>query len=284
MKLGLVPTGTPIITEVDRGMLARWREMGARSVGGRLPDDPSQVDAARCREIARLYADQGLELCQVWAFEKPLFHPDATRRAAGHADLRRALGLCHALDCPVLIVGGGSCDPDGAFSPHRLNQTDQALEWLIDGARQVTPAAEDAGVYIGIEPLSTVILGTPRRMRLLFDAVDSPHLGVNLDPVNWMRLDTIFYLAEAVEEMFDLLGERIVAAHAKDGTIERRVLVHLSECLCGTGMMDWRAFVRRFDRLAPWKTLALEHTADEDVPAALAHLRACAAAEGVAVD
>jgi sugar phosphate isomerase/epimerase len=283
VKLGLVPTGTPVVTEVDRVMLARWGEMGISQVGGRLPDDLGQLDETGCREIRRRYADHGLDLCQLWVFERPLYHPDPDRRARDHAALRRALPLSRALDCPVLIVGGGSCDPGGAFSAHRLNQTEAALEGLIEGARQVVPAAADAEVYLGIEPLSLAILGTPRRARRLFDAVASPYLGVNLDPVNWMTLETVFYMAEAVDEMFDLLGERIVSAHAKDGTIEPRVLVHLSECRCGTGLMDWRVFLRRFAQLEGWKTLALEHTADADIPAALDHLRACAAAEGIAL-
>jgi len=284
VRLGLVPMGTRVITDADRGYLERMRALGVTRLGGCFPDDLSGLDEARCGEIRRLYADGGMQLCQLWVFERPLYHPDADRRVRDHRHLRRALELCRALDCPVLIVGGGSCDPGGAFSPHPLNQTERALDWLIAAAREVVPAAEAAGVYLGIEPLSLVILRSPERMRRLFDAVDAPWLGVNLDPVNWMTPDTAYYMGDAVEAMFDLLGERIVAAHAKDGTLEPRVLVHLRECLCGTGLMDWRRFVRRFARLAPWKTLALEHTPDADVPAALAHLRSCCAAEGVAVD
>jgi sugar phosphate isomerase/epimerase len=133
------------------------------------------------------------------------------------------------------------------------------------------PAAEENGVYVAVEPLCLAI-------------VRSPWLGVNVDPVNRMTLDTIVYMTDAVNEMVELIGERIVAAHAKDGKLEPRVLLHLSECLCETGQMDRRTFLRRFSKLEPWKAVALEHTPDEDVPAAFTHLNECARTDRLAFD
>jgi sugar phosphate isomerase/epimerase len=276
--------GTPPVTEFTPAKLAGWRALGATAIGGRLPENLDSLDAARCREIRAMVADSGLQFAQLWIFEVPLFHPDETRQAANAAKLRQSCALLRELGCPVLIVGGGSFNPQGAFSPHKLNQTDQGVEAVARGARLVMPAAEDNGVYVAIEPLCLAIVRSPQRMRQIIDAVESPRLGVNIDPVNWMTLDTIFYMAEAVNEMFDLLGERIVAAHAKDGRLDPGVLIHLSECLCGTGQMDWRVFLRRFSQLEPWKVLALEHTADENVPTAFQHLNACASAEGLVFD
>ncbi len=284
MKLGLIPMGTPILTEITPEKLAHWRAMGVSCIGGRLPDDLDSITADDCRRIASMAADNGLVFAHNWLFEAPLYHPDPDRRARDHDRLRRALALMRALDCPILIIGGGSCSPAGAFSPHALNQTEKAADELIKAARQIVPAAEDAGVYFGVEPLTMTILRGPQRMRRVIDEVGSKYLGVNIDPVNWMTFDTIFYMTDAVNEMFDLLGDSIVSAHAKDGKIEPRVLIHLSECLCGTGLMDWRTFLRRFAQLAPERSLLLEHTPDDDVPAAFGHLRDCAAAEGLAFD
>jgi L-ribulose-5-phosphate 3-epimerase len=282
MKLGLVPMGTPPVTEMTPERLATWRELGASVIGGRLPDDLDSLELAECRRIRAMVQDSGLAFGQLWIFEVPLFHPDPARQSANEAKLRRSCALIRELGCPVLIVGGGSYSPQGAFAPDARNQTDQAVEAVARGARLVMPAAADHGVYLAVEPLCLAIVRSPQCMRQIIDAVGSPHLGVNLDPVNWMTLDTIFYMTDAVNEMFDLFGESIVAAHAKDGRLEPRVLVHLSECRCGTGQMDWRTFLRRFSQLAPATTLALEHTADADVPAAFQHLQACAQAEGLA--
>jgi sugar phosphate isomerase/epimerase len=276
--------GTPVVTELTPEKLASWRSLGATCIGGRLPDDLDAIDEMACRRVRSMVADSGLSFAQLWIFEVPLFHPDAARSASDHAKLRRALSLLRTLECPVLIVGGGSYSPLGAFAPHALNQTERAVDDLVRATRKVMPAAEDNGVYVAVEPLCLAIVRSAQRMKRIIEEVGSPRLGVNVDPVNWMTLDSIFYMTEAVNEMFDLLGDHIIAGHAKDGKLEPRVLVHLSECLCGTGQMDWRTFLRRFSRLEPWKAVALEHTPDEDVPAAFRHLHECARAEGLTFD
>lgn len=171
MKLGLIPMGTPPITEFTPATLARWRELGATSIGGRLPDDLATLDEARCRQIRAMVEDSGLSFSQLWIFDVPLFHPNTARQEVNEEKLRRASALLRQLCCPILIVGGGSFDPDGPFAPHRLNQTEEGIEAVARGARQVMPAAEDNGIYIAVEPLCLAIIRSPNRMYQVIEAV-----------------------------------------------------------------------------------------------------------------
>jgi len=115
---------------------------------------------------------------------------------------------------------------------------------------------EDAGVYLGIEncpmlfstdewPSGKNLAYSPALWRRMFDAIPSPHFGLNFDPSHciWQMIDYIRPLYE--------FSDRLFHTHAKDMKIEherlsRQGILSLgwsTPKVPGLGDVDWRRFV-----------------------------------------
>ena len=125
-------------------------------------------------------------------------------------------------------------------------------------------------------------LDTPERLREVFEAVGSPALRHNVDPVNLIgglpdAYDTTAFLGR----LFAVLGPYIVAAHAKDLRVENRLVLHLEECVIGEGLLDQATFLDLFEATCPNGYVMIEHLPDGKVPAAKRALDAAAERAGL---
>ena len=68
--------------------------------------------------------------------------------------------------------------------PHPENHPPNTRERLISSLRRVAPWARDAGVILALECHVTTALDTPEHIREIVQAVDSPWVRANFDPVN----------------------------------------------------------------------------------------------------
>src|SRR5207245_1597187 len=82
---------------------------------------------------------------------------------------------------------------------------------------------------------SLVPLDTPEKMKLAIDAVGSPMIKGGADPVNWMKLEHVYDTTGFIRHIFDVLGDDLVIAHAKDVYLEPRLVLHLTETVQGRG-------------------------------------------------
>lgn len=107
----------------------------------------------------------------------PITDPDGTSAAV--RDLEESIEVASDLGCPNLIVTVGPDQDDVA--------RDAQHEAIVEALRQVAPAAESAGVTLGIEPLNTTIdhpdyyLSSSEEGREIVTAVDSPAVGLLFD-------------------------------------------------------------------------------------------------------
>ena len=128
-----------------------------------------------------------------------------------------------------------------------------------------------------------VTLDSAETMAEVLRAVDSPFVRCDLDPVNWMTRETVYNSGPAIEHMADVLAEFIIGGHAKDVQIEDRLVLHLSECAAGTGLLDWDAFLPRIEALDPDAPLVVEHCTTEELGPISEFLHAKAAELGITV-
>src|SRR6185503_12110948 len=108
----------------------------------------------------------------------------------------------------------------GAWTPHPYNWTAQAKDQLIKSLREVAPVAEDCGIYVGMEGHVLVTLNSAETMREVLSAVDSPRIKCDLDPVNWITLETVYETGPAIQEMARTLEGFMIGGHSKDVRIE----------------------------------------------------------------
>src|SRR5207253_8267106 len=133
------------------------------------------------------------------------------------ARLREAIRVAADLGAPTVVCGAGSHNPNGLYWPHPDNHSPATRDRLVANLREAAKAAEHHGVAIALEPHVATALDTPERAREVIDAVGSPGVRVNLDPVNFVGdLRTLFDADALLDRVFGALVDVAVSGHVKD--------------------------------------------------------------------
>jgi sugar phosphate isomerase/epimerase len=283
------------IDEFTPAHAQRVRDLGFTGCFTRFDrDDPLETSDGSIKRVRAILDDHGLEMVQVIGHRPPLIHPDPAVRAEGVRVLRAALRIAGGLRAQSCHTGPGSRAQSGAtrsewvhsgaWNPHAGNWDPACKDRLIDSLRQCVGAAEDHGARVGLEGHVLVTLDSAETMRDVIDAVGSPTIACDLDPVNWLRLETVYRSGPAIDRMVDILGpDRIINAHAKDVIVQPRLVTHIEECAAGQGLLDWSTFLRRVEAIDPNRYLVVEHCTAEEIPAIKAFLDTTAASLGIRV-
>jgi len=259
------------------------REMGFSAASWHLRDLDLAEDQEALLRVRDVMEEEELELCQLLPPLYPsLVHPDAGIREAGVEALARVVRAAVVLGAGSVYVRPGSLNDAGPWTPHPLNHAPETRARLVESLRALVPHAEEAGIPLAIEGHVVSPLHTPAVVREVLDAVGSPMLRFNADPVNFIgTLDQAYDSGALLDELFDLLGDVIVMAHAKDVTVGERLVVHIEECLPGQGFLDQETFLRRFEACCPRGVVLIEHLPPERVPEARRALLEFAARAGL---
>lgn len=272
MRSGVVGLMPAHPRDVTPATAARLREHGFTGVTVVVPDplDAMREEYERAGAILR---DGGIVVAQANPRYEILIHPDEDRRALGIRGLQAACQCAAWLKAETTYVRPGSLNPAGPWTPHPENTSLKTLLRLVDSLRQAASAAESVGIPLAIEGGAVSPLDTPERVRDVIDAVGSPALRFNADPVNFVRsLDELYNTTSLITRLFDLCGKYTVCAHAKDLTYENALLPRLHECLLGEGYCDQVAFLKRFDECCPDGFVLIEHLPDDKILAAKRNL------------
>jgi sugar phosphate isomerase/epimerase len=244
--------------------------------------DPDAWTVATIRGMVDRLAEGGVALAQLLPPQYPsLVVPDPAGRRAGIAAFVRLVGIARQIGAGNLYLRPTSMAP-GSWSTHPDNHLPETRERLVESLRPIAAAAESEGVILAIEGHVVSPLDTPEHTREVIDAVGSPTLRFNMDPVNYIPTVVDAYRSTGLlERLFHFLGPFTVAAHAKDVTVEDRHVVHLSEVVPGRGHLDHETFLRLFEAHCPDGYFIIEHLPAELVPEARAHLGKVAAELGI---
>lgn len=270
--------------DVMPALAARVRELGFSGIFSRFGDnDPHTTTEAQCRRVRDILDDAGLAMYQCTGYWQCLIDPDEGRRGEAVRTLQAALRVAAWLGARGIDTGPGSLNPRGPWWPHPGNWSPEARERLIASLRACAPVAEECGVFLSMEGHQLVVLDCAATMREVLDAVGSPMVKCDFDPVNWITLRTVYETGPAIREMVKILGPQIVSAHAKDVTIADRLVVHIDNVAAGTGILDYPTFLRLIEDLDPSFPVIVEAAAIDELPAVSAFLHETARACGIAV-
>jgi sugar phosphate isomerase/epimerase len=290
MKLavsGLLPSDPG---EVDAAAVEAVREAGFGAATLFLFADHAGIDDAGCARMAAAFAAADVELVQLGAWMCPVLDHDEDRREASRLQRREALRVASALGARSIAVGPGTLSPRGAsgfealeeaWYPAAENASEAAFDALVGQLREDAAYAGELGVHIALECHMFTPLSTPERTRAVIEAVDSPWVKVTADPANWITPLEYFTTGAFIDGMFDVLGDAILDAHAKDLGLEDSMHIHTSDAVPGDGEIDFVTFLRRMQRTNPEAAVVIEHVAPEDVPRAREHVLEAARAAGV---
>lgn len=250
--------------------VARVRELGFSAASWHLRDLELAADEDSLLRVREAIEAEEIELCQLLPPLYPsLVHPDREQREAGVAALRTVLRAAQVLGAANVYVRPGSLNSAGPWTPHPENHRPETRNRLVQSLRDLIPYAEELNIPLAIEGHAVSPLDTPERVRGVLDEVASPMLLVNLDPVNFVRtIDQAYDTTALLNELYDLLGDRLATAHAKDVTVADRLVVHIEECVPGQGYLDQETFLRRFDECCPRGVVLIEHLPADRIPEA----------------
>lgn len=170
-------------------------------------------------------------------------HPDAQVRRDGLASLKVLVSACAAIGTSTVTICTGSRDPADMWRWHANNASPEAWRDLLETLGMALAIAQDANVTLAFEPERANVVFSARRAQEMLGTLASPHLKVVLDPSNLIDGRNPAAIPGVIDEAFDLLGDSIVLAHAKDRDPDG------NPCTAGTGTVDFPRYVRRLREL-----------------------------------
>jgi sugar phosphate isomerase/epimerase len=92
--------------------------------------------------------------------------------------------------------------------------------------------------------------------------VPSSNIGIVLDPGNLLTLDNFYRQDQVIEEAFELLGDRIIACHAKDRLLHEG---NLENVRAGQGQMNYPLFLKKLHQVKPHVDIIMEHAEPDNM-------------------
>jgi sugar phosphate isomerase/epimerase len=175
------------------------------------------LNADLARQIGGAFARHGVGVEVLGCYVNPI-HPDLKTRAALLQFFKDHLRFARDFGCGIVALESGSVNAD--YSPHPANHGEEVFQIMLASISELVAVAENFGVIVGLEAVTSHTVSTPQKMRRLLDEMASDHLQVVLDPVNLLSPENFRAQSRVVAEALDLLGDDIAVVHAKDFIFE----------------------------------------------------------------
>ena len=164
-----------------------------------------------CRALIRAAGAEGVRITSLASglgWELPLTADDEDARRKGAELIERSIHAASWLGVRALLVVPGTLASWKATGGEHVPY-DVAYERMQEGLAGLVPAAEDAGVVMGIENVWNKLLLSPLEMRDFIDGFGSGAVGAYFDVGNVIAFGY-------AEDWVNVLGERICCVHFKD--------------------------------------------------------------------
>jgi sugar phosphate isomerase/epimerase len=280
VKLRLGVAGGPVPrdpAQLDESLARQLRNLGVSVLTTHFSPTPEAV-AGHAPRVRQVLAEHGLKIVQATGYNPQLTHPDDAALALELDRLRAAFQTAGALGAEMIISGCGSRHASAFYGPHPDNHLPETRERLVASLKRMAPWAENTGVILALECHVTTALDTPEHIREVIEAVDSPWVRANFDPVNLLGdLSQVWHNAEAMRQMWRTLGACYAkSAHIKDIRPDAELVVHISEAPPGQGLLDLDAFFEVVRHLGEDTAVVVEHLPTDQAIAAIAYVKQAA--------
>lgn len=152
---------------IDHGALAPDR-----------PETPGQLQRVR-RMVRTLGMRSVVETGARFLLDPQRKHEPTLVSSDASARARRVEFYKHAIRCAVELES--DCVSLWSGAPDRLVPRDLAIQWLVQGLREVLDYAAARGVVIGFEPEPGMLIDSMARYEELLRLVDAPNFRLTLD-------------------------------------------------------------------------------------------------------
>ncbi len=238
-----------------------------------LEEIPAEIDEAACDRIRQAAESCGIGIAGVSGTFN-MIHPDMSDREDGMRRLRAVAESCRRVGSQVVTLCTGTRDPGYMWRRHPDNDTPEAWKDLVASMREAVKIAEEIDVTLAFEPDVANTADSAKKARQLLDEVGSARLKVVIDGANVFHEGELARMSEILDEAFDLLGDDIALAHAKD--LDRDGAA--GKLAAGTGLLDYDQYARLLKRSGfdgGWVAHGLEESQAADVRSFLAEKLNC---------
>jgi sugar phosphate isomerase/epimerase len=196
-----------------------------------------------------------------------LAHPDETTKRKNIERFKEHIRFCR--DFGSSIVATETFTISGTSSSHPDDHGEMAFNEIAKSISELVCEAEKFGIIVGVEAVSKHIINNAERMKRLIDTIGSNNLQIVFDPVNLLTMDNYQKQEDVFKEYFDLLGDRIVAMHAKDYQI---IDGDIKTVPVGKGLMNYESVFKLIKPNKPHMNVLLEATLEEYMDDSKAYL------------
>jgi sugar phosphate isomerase/epimerase len=259
----------PTLAEVLDAVVAhdlRHVQFGLTCAG--LPSMPDELDKATCTTIHQALSSRGITVSALSGTFN-MIHPHLAQRQQGLRQLGVLITAAHSLGARVITLCTGTRDPDNMWRPHPDNHLPEAWRDLVASLQAVLPLAEAHHVMLGVEPEVSNVVDSAQKARHLLDELGSPHLKIVMDGANLFPAGTLPQMRLILSRAFDLLGDDIVLAHAKDLTHDGEA----GNAAAGSGLLDYDHYLALLRAAHYDGPLILHSLSEAQTPTSIAFLR-----------
>ena len=252
MRLG---TSSPLAHSTPEEWAENQVKLGSRSVNFPLNcDDPEDKiiayrDAAGALDL--LIAEVG-----IW---RNALAPDSDERRKNMDYCIGQLRLADFLGarCAVNVAGAFGPRWDGHY---KENFSVNAWKETVSMVQEIIDTADVKNTCFTLEPMPWMIPTGPKEYLKLIEMVDRDRFAVHMDIINMTNsADRYFNAEEFVDEVTELLGNKIRSCHIKDVHLKEEYTFQLEECAPGLGEFPLRYYVEKMNAIDPDMPVILEH-------------------------
>ncbi|TDL34263.1 sugar phosphate isomerase/epimerase [Jeotgalibacillus sp. S-D1] len=224
----------------DHVQLALWKAVES-------PDfnEAGKLSPGLARKIKDAFSKNGVSI-SVLACYLHLFERDEMKRKNHLERFKELLRYAPSFGTRVVAVEVGKM-------PAGFTQEDWTT--LRASIHELLLEAEKWGVIIGIEPANDHLIGDAKTLHEFLFEFPATNLGVVLDPGNLLTADNLHNQDAVIQEAFELLGDRIVACHAKD-----RIMINneIQTASPGRGKMNYDLYFQLLNKMKPGVDIIME--------------------------
>ena len=211
-----------------------------------------------------------------------IIDPDSSKRRSNQRHVAMAVEAADRLGMKFILTHTGGRNPEGKDRPHKDNWTRETWKMSVDATKQILKDTSGSSVNLAFEAVNSCNNNTPKSHVRLKEDVGDDRVKVTLDPANMLHAGTFYRTTELINECFDLLGEDIMYAHAKD-KVWTAMMPSIESATIGEGTMDYAQYLARLSRMNYPRAMLIEHLPKEKYPPSKKLLEDTAAKIGVTI-
>jgi sugar phosphate isomerase/epimerase len=232
-----------------------------------LPPMPEEIPAELTDRIRGEMERRNLTMAAVSGTFN-MIHPDRGKRREGLRRLGVLVEACGRLGTSVITLCTGTRNAEHMWRYHPENDSPGAWRDLLVSMEQAVRVAEEHRVTLAFEPEVNNVVVSAEKGCLLLAEMRSSRLKVVMDGANLFHESELSYAREVLDTAFELLGEDIVIAHAKDFKSTGEVVA------AGRGELDYDRYLENLRGVGFEGPVILHGLGESEVEGSVAFLRA----------